>query len=403
MRKEASVSDPGTLVVGAGLAGSATAMHLAERGERVTVVDPDLAGGRSSSELNAGGVRATWWQPVNVELCAHTIDFLRDHAEEVGMRQRGYLWLYPPERWEEATRATSLQNGFGRQVELLSPSDVTRRWPFLDRMEGVAGATFSPRDGLVNANAVKELYRTRARSAGAVFLDRRALVEADTERRVATLSEVADEDDAHALLEGGSPGGAREEMPYSRAVNAAGPWAATIAERLGYVVPCRAVRRQVSIVASRDVDLSDQGMIVDASDAYFHHEGGEHILAGYSPPGDPPGHRFDYDGRTFFEKEIWPRLAARSSALDRLEHVRGWAGLYELSPDNSALVGAAEGHSTVFEIHSFSGRGVMQSYAAALSLAELVLDGGFRTFPSTAALSGSRFATGRLVPEELHI
>ena len=38
-----------------------------------------------------------------------------------------------------------------------------------------------------------------------------------------------------------------------------------------------------------------------------------------------------------------------------------------------------------------------------LSLAELMLDGRFRTFPATAALSGTRFATGRLVPEELHI
>ena len=398
------MTDVGTLVVGAGVAGSATAMHLAEHGERVAVVDPDLEGGRSSSELNAGGVRATWWQPVNVELCAVTIEFLRDHAEEVGLRPRGYLWLYPPGRWDEAVRATELQNRFGRRVELLRPAEVTARWPFLDRMDGVAGATFSPLDGLVNANAVKELYRRRAVEAGATFLDRRALVDSDPAARSATLAEVADRDESYALLEGGAPSGAREVVSYGRVVNAAGPWAAGVAELLGYRVPCRAVRRQVSIVASRDVDLSECGMIVDSSDAYFHHEGGEHILAGYSPPGDPPGYRFDYDGRRFFEAEIWPRLAARSSTLDRLEHIRGWAGLYELSPDNSALVGAAHGGpASVFEIHSFSGRGVMQSYAAGLSLAELMLDGAHRSFPSAAALSGARFFEGRSVPEELHI
>ena len=45
----------------------------------------------------------------------------------------------------------------------------------------------------------------------------------------------------------------------------------------------------------------------------------------------------------------------------------------------------------------------MQSYAAALSLAELMATGAYRTFPAAAALAGSRFRTGALQPEELHI
>ena len=101
----------GTLIVGAGLAGSALAMHLAEMGEPgVVVVDPDLAGERSSSQLNAGGVRATWWQPVNVELCAATIAFFAEHSQELGFRERGYLWLHGPERWPGATTHVPMQN-----------------------------------------------------------------------------------------------------------------------------------------------------------------------------------------------------------------------------------------------------------------------------------------------------
>ena len=396
-----------TLIVGAGLAGSALAMHLAERGEQeVVVIDPDMAGARSSSELNAGGVRATWWQPVNVELCAHTIDFLRAEGERVGFRPRGYLWLYGADLWDGAVAATRLQNRFGRQVELLDPAAVARRWPFIDRLDGIVGATFSPLDGLVDANAVKELFRERARAAGARFLDRRLLVGVEREGTVARAARVRllpDQDAAHGALVGSEARGTDERLSFEHIVNAAGPWAAPVTEMLGAPIPCRAVRRQVSVVATRDVDLSEYGMVVDTTGLYFHHEAGDLMLAGFSPPDDPPGYSFRYDGRRFFEEEIWPRLAARSSAMDRLDHVRGWAGLYELSPDNSALVGAAQGLDNAYEIHSFSGRGVMQSYAAALSLAELMTDGAYVSFPDTAALAGSRFTRGALQPEELHI
>jgi FAD-dependent oxidoreductase domain-containing protein 1 len=401
------VEAAGTLIVGAGLAGSVTAMHLAELGEDgVVVVDPDLAGARSSSELNAGGVRATWWQPVNVELCAATIDFFARHAEEFGFRENGYLWLHGPERFAEALDHLEMQNGFGREVEALTPADVSRRWPFIDQLDGVAGATFSPRDGLVSPNAVKEHYRARARDAGVRFVDRRMVIAVERNggrvERV-ELSALDGEGAAAAALEGEAPEGPRERIACERIVNAAGPWAVRVADLLGAPVPCRAVPRELSLAASREVDLSRYGMIVDTSDCYFHAESGGMILAGYSPPGDPPGYDFTHEGAAFFEREIWPRLAARVSAFDRLGYAGGWTGLYELSPDNSALIGAVDGLDNAYEIHSFSGRGVMESWAAGLCLAELIAMGGLRTFPSAAALSGARFRGGALQPEDLHI
>jgi sarcosine oxidase subunit beta len=396
-----------TLIVGGGLAGSATAMHLAALGGRgIVVVDPDLAGARSSSELNAGGVRATWWQEVNVELCAATIDFIGRHREELSFREHGYLWLHGPERFAEALAHLDMQNRFGREVEALTPREVARRWPFIDRLDGVAGATFSPRDGLVSPNAVKEHFRARAREAGVRFVDRRMVVavERDGDRVTgARLALVEDEAGATAALEGAPAAGPSERIGCERIVNAAGPWAAPVADLLGAPVPCRAVPRELSMAASREVDLSAHGMIVDTTDCYFHGEAGGMILAGYSPPGDPPGYRFAREGAAFFEREIWPRLAARVSAFDRLGYAGGWTGLYELSPDNSALLGAVGGLANAFEIHSFSGRGVMQSWAAGLCLAELIATGELRTFPAAAALSGARFREGALQPEELHI
>ena len=56
----------------------------------------------------------------------------------------------------------------------------------------------------------------------------------------------------------------------------------------------------------------------------------------------------------------------------------------------------------MFEAHSFSGRGVMQSYGAGQALAELIATGRYESFDASA-LSRDRFERDELVLEELHI
>jgi len=422
----------GVLIVGGGIVGTALAWALAERGvSGVVVVDLDLAGVYASSELNAGGARATWWQPVNVETCRLTLDFFRAHAVEFGFREHGYLWLYEDEALFATARAKrTLQNAAGLGVELLAPSEVRARFPILDRgLERLIGATFSPRDGLVNPNAVRAWFRSRARERGVVFRDRDYVTGVHTERvtgqggrlrRVAAL-------DVVRVKRGGAgdpsgtlreiltthrvPAGAvagEERVACEVVVNCLGAWSSLLMAKLGVPDVTEPVRRQLSLVDVHREDLAPGvalerlGMIVLASGLYFHPEGA-HVLAGYSTPDEAPGYDFDYDGGEFFESEIWPRLAERSSSFERCGHVRGWAGLYDVTPDRSGIAGAVRGFANLFEARSFTGRGVMQSYGIARAMAGLVATGRFEEV-DLSPLARDRFdEPARWVKEDLHI
>ncbi len=425
-----SVERTDVLVAGGGIIGSAIAWALVERGVRdVCVVDLDLAGTYASSELNAGGARATWWQEVNIASCRDTIAFFAEHADEFSFRQRGYLWLYDDaERFARARAHHALQARLGVAVELLDPDDVARRFPLLDRnLDELVGATFSPGDGLINPNAVRRWYRERALAAGARFYNRHYIeglevTEREPGRRRVDLVHVVEVEKGDPADEGGmveriltqhrvAPEVSRDH-PSIRPevfVNALGAWSPLLSARLGvrdFSVP---VRRQIAMadVRARDlpprVDLRAGGMIVDASGLYFHPEG-PYTLAGWSDPAQPSGYDFRYEGDAFFEREIWPRLAHRAAAFERCRHVRGWAGLYSVTPDASGVLGRIPGFANVIEAHSFTGRGVMQSHAVGRGVAELICDGAFRTL-DLSPLAGARFLEERerWIPEDLHI
>ncbi len=183
------------------------------------------------------------------------------------------------------------------------------------------------------------------------------------------------------------------ELVADTIVLASGAWSPIALKMLGLRNYSEPIRRQICLVDNRATNLANYGMIVDTSGVYFHNEG-VHILAGYSPPDEPPGYHFNYDGEPFFQNEIG------MSSMERLRHVTGWAGLYEVSPDRSAIVGLAA--ARVYEAHSFSGRGVMQSYGAGEALAELIATGRYGALDASA-LSRDRFDRGELIREELHI
>jgi sarcosine oxidase subunit beta len=72
---------------------------------------------------------------------------------------------------------------------------------------------------------------------------------------------------------------------------------------------------------------------------------------------------------------------------------RGWAGLYEMTPDHHAILGPVPQVRGFFLANGFSGHGVMHSPATGKILADLILN-GTSTLVETHGLSVERFAEG---------
>jgi glycine/D-amino acid oxidase-like deaminating enzyme len=403
----------GTLVVGAGVLGSSVAWQLARLGEKdVRVIDFDLEGSLSSSELNAGGVRASFTQPANIRMSQLSIDYFATVASEIGYRPCGYLWLHGAEKLKGALASRENQLKLGWPSEVWDVAELKRRVPFIDKTEGIAGAIFAPRDGLVNPNLLKNHYRKKGAELGVSFLDRALLSSATypatpggrIQLEASVFPRVLAPEDKVEILSGDysrfNPGKIRIEA--ERVINCAGAWSASVAKVLGYPCPSVPVRRQVCVFDCREVDLTPYGMTVDTSGVYFHPEA-SNGLAGLATQ-EPSGINYSYDGESFFQDHIWPALYERSTGFERLRHLTGWAGLYEVSPDESGIIGPAHGLASksaqgrVFEAHSFSGHGVMHSYSAGLVLAERIVKGRYETFDA-GLFDGSRFAAGKEVRE----
>jgi len=412
-------SRPDILILGAGILGSSAAWHLAKANAgSIAVLDLDLNGTFSSSELNAGGARATWWQAINCSLSASSIRFFETIAEEIQFSQKGYLFLYHQQAWQTALQKKQQYLDLGWPVDYLKPGELGDRLPEFRNLKGVAGATFSRRDGLLDPHLLKEYYRSRGRELGVSFLDRRYVTQVETAASRVTAVHARHYEAAPPLGEEAlesilinhriSQSDAWREERYQPKilVNCTGAWLPVTSQYYGDALPVQPVRRQISLCSSHEEDFSARGMIVDASGLYFHPEGQSSgmLLAGYSNPDEPAGYSFRYDGEKYFDRKIWLRLYRRGGRehFAAVKHIRGWAGLYAVGPDRTGILGPVAGLENAFVLGAATGRGVMQSYALGLLLAEQIKDGRYSSADGNL-LSSQRFTDGKFLPEDLDI
>jgi sarcosine oxidase subunit beta len=377
------------VIIGSGIVGSSVAYHLAQQGcTNVLVLEREAHQGKGSTGKSMGGVRAQFSTQVNIQMSKYSIDFFSKFDEVVGhpadYRAHGYLFCATNEKHLAYLKANKeRQNALGvTNVEWVTPEDIVKMVPQL-RVDDILGGTFCPTDGFVDPHSVMMGFMLNAREKGVrLWLDTQVtgIDVASDSRRIAGV---------HTT---------RGFISTPVVVNAAGAWAAQIAEMAGAELPVEPLRRQ--LVPTEPFDQLPQRfpMVIDMSTGFHFRREGKGILLAWNDPTETPGFKTEFDP-TFVEK-ILTRAASRVPVLAEagVNPRRAWAGLYEMTPDHHAIIGPAPNVDGLYFVNGFSGHGVMHSPASGRLTADLILK-GHSDLIDASQLSVNRFAEGGSLEE----
>jgi sarcosine oxidase subunit beta len=375
-------------VIGAGVVGASVAYHLACRGRRdVVLLDRSDGPGQGSTGRATGGYRAQYATPINVRLSLLAREKLRRFQADTGVdpeyRQAGYLWLAATSgelAVLRAAQAVQHAEGLAEAVEV-GTDDIARLNPALC-LDEVVGGVFCPSDGFLRPTAILAGYLAAAERLG-VRLHWGVEATGFGRRRDGTLGVVRT---------------TQGDLQVSAAVNAAGPWAAAVAAWAGVELPVAALRRQVAVTAPFSRLPADMPMTIFAGDGFHLRVRDGRVLLLWPTPG-VTGQPFDDSVDPAWVEAVVAKAHFRVPVLRQAAIDRGacWGGLYEVTPDKHAILGAAPGCPNLFLANGSSGHGVMHAPALGQLLAEIMCDGSASTVDVTP-LSPTRFAKGALNP-----
>jgi sarcosine oxidase subunit beta len=355
-----SAAHADVVIIGGGVMGISAAYHLATRGARVTVLEAEPLFGTGATALNAGGFRHQFSTAVNIELSKLSLELLGRFEEEfeqpTGYNPCGYLFLLDSEKDVAAFRKNvELQHAHGVMTEWLSPDDITRLAPQVN-LDGILGATFHEKDGLVDPSGILQGYVGGAARAGATLRISVRVTGARVRNGVIEALQTTAGDVAGGTF-----------------LLAAGPWSGEVGRAIGADVPVVPIRRQIAVTSQIPGLTKRFPFVIDFSQSlYFHYEGGA-ILTGMSNHDEPPGFNTAVD-EAWREKHVEAAMR-RLPLLGQADIAHEWAGLYEVTPDDQAIIGRLPHLENLYACTGFSGHGLMHGPSAGLAIAEEILDG----------------------------
>jgi glycine/D-amino acid oxidase-like deaminating enzyme len=374
------------VIIGGALMGCSTAHHLLRRdpGLRVCIVERDPSYEFCASGRSFAGVRILFSHEESIRMSQYGHEFYGNFGEltkvdgeavPLDFYRQGYLFMALNAAEAEILELNhALQARLGCVVRLLDAAGLAKVFPSLTT-DDVVLAAYSPNDGWIDPHGAMMGLRRSARALGAEYRVGEVVGVEHDGRRVRA-----------AVLKDGS----RLNAEYI--VNTTGAWAPEICAMLGMKIPVTPLSRMNFYFEIRE-QLEPLPLMRDLPGVGGRPEGRGYI-SGYTDFSFIG--RFCFDLRhEVFEQQLWPALAHRVMAFEALKVHNAWAGHYAYNTfDGGLIIGPWIGGIENFLIATgFSGHGLQHAPAIGRGLAELIVDGEFRS------IDLSRFTYQRILDD----
>ncbi|MBO8137863.1 MAG: FAD-binding oxidoreductase [Desulfotomaculum sp.] len=347
------------VVIGGGIVGCATAFELAKKGlKKVVLVEKKYLASGATGRCGAG-VRMQWGTEPNCVLSRDSIKIFENLEEYLGyngsieFKQSGYLLLaYNEKMVEQFHKNLGLQHKLGIPSRWVTPEECKELVPHIN-LQGLHGGTFCPKDGHCNPFKATDAYARAAERLG---------VEIMTYTTVTKLLQDGDR------IKGVETTAGVIESP--RVISCAGAYTRELGRSIGVEMPIYPERHQ--ILVTEPVAPKQGPMIM----SFYHGIYCQQVPHGgfVMGLGDPHEVKdYDEDSSWQFMYEMAAKITFILPVLKELRVVRQWAGLYDLTPDKTQILGAVPGVEGFYVAAGFSGHGFMIAPVVGKIMAEVMV------------------------------
>lgn len=376
------------VIIGGAMIGSACAWWTARNPDftgRILVVERDPTYQWASTTHTNSCIRQQFGSEINVRISQFGVDFIRNFrtfmddptAPEIRLHDFGYLYLATTPAFAQVLRDNAaMQTRLGAGTRIMTPDEIAADYPFYNLDGIILGAHGTRDEGYFDGGTIFDWLRRKARALGVEYIH--AEVTGIT-RQGGRVTGVTLADGSHVAA--------------GTIVNASGPRGAVTARMAGLDIPVEARRRFTFVFDAATPLPRDLPLTIDPSGVHMRTDG-RYYMAGCPPDDGDPAVAFDDFAmdHAIWEDKVWPALAARVPAFERVKLINQWVGHYAYNTlDQNAIVGPHPELLNFLFANGFSGHGLQQAPAVGRALSELVIHGSYQTLDLTP-LAWDRFA-----------